>query len=224
MTLDNSLTPQTLLRHGALLFFAVLNFSMLCVSVIMGYKLISFMGFTLSAGIFAFPLSYVCEDIVAEVYGYRVSRLLIWVTFSCLLIFSLFITFLVKIQPASVWHNEQAYVLALGGTLRLALAIVFSVIIGDFINAILLTKWKVLLKGKSYWLRSLGSTTLGELSDTFIGFGIAFIGVLPFSAYLKIAALTFLVKLFWTVLFVFPASLIVVIMKKKLQLNVFDYE
>lgn len=220
---EEKLSRDMVAKYIALAVLFVINFSMLCVSVVMGYKLISFMGLTLSTGIFAFPLSYVCQDIITEIYGFRLARALIWVTFSVLLLFSLFITILVDLTPIVLWHHQQAYSVVLGHIFRLSFAIVVSLIIGDFLNAAALSKWKILLKGKRFWLRSFGSTAIGEAVDTVIGFGVAFTGFVSLEKFFLLVASTYSVKLIWSAVLILPSSITVSFLKKILKLDVYDY-
>ena len=206
-----------------LIFFSLMNLAMLCVSVIMGYKLIhfNFFNITLSSGIFTFPLSYICLDIMTEIFGFKTTRPIIYITYFSLFIFSLFIKTLISIHSNG---DFSAYTIALNGTFRLTIAVIFSVMFGDYLNSTLLSKWKITLKGRFYWLRSLSSTAIGEFCDTAIGFGIAFIGVLPFSEWSKLALYTFLVKIIWSIICVLPSSIIVLLLKDYLKLDVYDHD
>lgn len=206
-----------------LLLLSLLNISVLISSIIMGYKIISLFGLTLSSSIYAFPISYMCGDIIAEIYGYRVSRAVIYSTFFCLLLFACIIQFQLNLQPVEYWQHQSEYQSVLGGTLRLTLAIIGSLILGDLINAYVLTKWKVLLRGRAYWLRSLGSTAIGEAVDTFIGFLIAFIGTMSVIQFFEIALSTYMVKMLWNMIYTVPASIIVFVIKNWLHVDVYDY-
>ena len=122
-------------KYGILLFVGLLNFIALTSSVLSGYKIVPFFGLNVSASIYAFPISYACGDLIAEIYGYKLSRIYIWVTFISLILFSIFIKFLVSIEPVDTWHQQKVFAEAFSGIYRLTFVIIASLIIGDFINA-----------------------------------------------------------------------------------------
>ncbi|MDR2094760.1 MAG: queuosine precursor transporter [Treponema sp.] len=124
-------------------------------------------------GTLLFPLSYIFGDILTEVYGFRASRRVIWTGFGALALSSL-IFFLLRVLPGeTVWESyagSAAYDAILGGmsTGGIALASLLAYLVGEFANSMSLSRMKVLMKGKLLWVRTVGSTLLGELFDSFI--------------------------------------------------------
>jgi uncharacterized integral membrane protein (TIGR00697 family) len=124
-------------------------------------------------GTLLFPMSYVFGDILTEVYGFRASRRVIWTGFAALALSSV-VFFLLRMLPAeSSWENyagSAAYDAILGGmsTGGIALASLLGYWTGEFSNSVILSKVKVLMKGRLLWVRTIGSTLAGELLDSLI--------------------------------------------------------
>jgi uncharacterized integral membrane protein (TIGR00697 family) len=124
-------------------------------------------------GTLLFPLSYVFGDILTEVYGFRASRRVIWTGFAALALSSA-VFFLLNVLPADQeWESyagSAAYNAILGGmsTGGIALASLLGYLAGEFSNSVILSKIKVLMKGKLLWVRTIGSTLIGELADSVV--------------------------------------------------------
>jgi len=124
------------------------------------------------AGTLLFPISYIFGDVLTEVYGYKRSRRIIWLGFGAL-IFSALVFRLVQVLPGeAVWESsvgQQTYDLVLGSmsTGGIVLASLAGFFAGSFSNAIIMALMKLLTKGKHLWMRTIGSTIVGEAMDTF---------------------------------------------------------
>jgi uncharacterized integral membrane protein (TIGR00697 family) len=123
------------------------------------------------AGTILFPVSYIFGDVLTEVYGYRRSRRVIWTGFACLASSAL-VLWLVRIMPAEAgWQEavgQSAYVKVLGGmsTGGIVLASLVAYFCGAFANSFILARMKVLTQGRWLWMRTIGSTLVGEAVDT----------------------------------------------------------
>ena len=143
---------------------------------IIAVKVISLGPFILPAAIFVFPLSYIFGDVLTEVYGYRVARRVIWLGFACNLIL-VFFAWVGQILPsASFWEGQGAYESILGYTPRLLAASFLGYLAGEFVNSAILSRMKILTRGRWLWSRTIGSTIIGQGLDTSIFITVAFIG------------------------------------------------
>jgi len=152
------------------------------------------------AGTLLFPISYIFGDVLTEVYGYRRSRKVIWTGFACLIL-SAIIFWVVKLLPGEkTWQNyagDAAYLAILGGMSSggIALASLAGYWTGEFSNSITLAKMKVWTGGKFLWMRTIGSTIVGELVDTFVFIIIACaFGVFPWSLFWSLTITNYLFK------------------------------
>ncbi len=144
-------------------------------------KIIGAGSFVVPAAILVFPLSYVFGDILTEVYGYSVSRRLIWLGFGCNLLFVFFVWIGQVLPAADFWEGQAAYETILGYTPRLLAASFAGYLVGEFTNSYILARMKVLTKGRWLWTRTIGSTVVGQGLDTSLFIVIAFIGTTSFS-------------------------------------------
>jgi uncharacterized integral membrane protein (TIGR00697 family) len=152
------------------------------------------------AGTILFPVSYIFGDILTEVYGYRRSRRVIWTGFVCLAL-SAFFFWIVSILPGDPdWQGyagDAAYKAILGGmsTGGIVLASLAGYWTGEFTNSFTLAKMKILTNGRWLWMRTIGSTLVGELVDTivFVLVASAF-GVFPWSLFITLTFTNYLFK------------------------------
>lgn len=136
---------------------------------------------TFGAGVLFFPISYIFGDILTEVYGYARARRVIWTGFGALAFASLMAWIVVKLPPAPGWPNQAAYEVAFGNAWRVVGASLVAFSCGEFVNSYVLAKLKLITEGRWLWLRTIGSTVLGEAVDSALFYPLAFwgSGILP---------------------------------------------
>ena len=173
---------------------------LLCANLIGASKVSTLWGFTFGAGVLFFPISYIFGDVLTEVYGYRRSRRVIWTGFACLAASAL-VLWLVRIMPAeAVWQEsvgQAAYVKVLGGMSSggIVLASLLAYFCGEFANSFVLAKMKVLMRGRWLWMRTIGSTLVGEAVDTAAFVLIATLtGVFPWELFATLVLTNYLFK------------------------------
>jgi uncharacterized integral membrane protein (TIGR00697 family) len=133
-------------------------------------------GYSIGVGAFFFPISYVFGDVLTEVYGYARSRRVIWTGFAALIFAALMSWLIVALPPAPGWPHQAAYALVFGSTPRIVASSLTAFWVGDFVNAYVLAKMKLRTKGRFLWLRTIGSTIVGQSADTLIFYPLAFWG------------------------------------------------
>lgn len=152
--------------------------AVLLISNVASTKIVDLWFFTFDGGTLLFPLSYIFGDILTEVYGYGRSRKVIWLGFASALLMSLVFILVGKMPSARGWENQEAYEKILGLTPRIVLASLVAYFSGEFSNSFVLAKMKILTRGRHLWMRTIGSTLVGELVDTLLFVMIAFGGTL----------------------------------------------
>ena len=158
---------------------AVLFVTCLLTANTIATKLISVGGLILTAGVVIFPLSYVLGDVLTEVWGYAASRRVIWLGFACNALMVLAIWLGGAIPAAPFWKGQGAYDEILGQAPRVLGASFVGYLAGEFANAFVLAKLKVLTRGRWLWTRTLGSTVVGQALDTALFVVLAFAGTVP---------------------------------------------
>jgi len=202
---------------------ATLFVTCLITSNIIIAKQISIGGIVLPAAIIIFPLSYIIGDILTEVYGYRQARRVIWLGFLCNLVAVVAIWIAKILPPAPVFEAQNDYERILGSTPRFLLASFVAYLAGEFTNSVVLSKMKLMTKGRWLWSRTIGSTIIGQGVDTVVVLAIAFVGVLPFSVLGIMMFFHWLVKCVYEALATPLTYLVVGYLKRKEGIDVYDY-
>ena len=159
-------------------------FSMLfCVCLItanvLETKQMAFGPISITGGLIVFPVSYIINDCVCEVWGYRKTRLLIWLGFCMNVLLVMFGALCDAIPGASYWDNEAGFHAIFGLAPRIAAASFVAFVVGSFANAYVMSRMKVSSQGKNFSLRAIMSTIFGETADSLIFFPLALGGVVP---------------------------------------------
>ena len=163
------------------MLFSILFTVCLITANLLGAKQIALGPISLTGGILIFPISYIINDCVCEVWGYSKVRLLIWTGFLMDFFFVAVCGLCDIIPGAPYWDNDAGFHAIFGLAPRIAFASFMAFIIGSFINAYIMSKMKLKSKGKHFSVRAILSTILGEGADSLIFFPIAFLGVIPTS-------------------------------------------
>jgi uncharacterized integral membrane protein (TIGR00697 family) len=135
-----------------------------------------------TGGITVFPITYILSDIFSEVYGYRASRRISWISFSMNLFMVLAFEIAIKLPYPAWWENQVPFEAILGSSPRIFIASVGAFQIGNWLNDIIFQKLRGTYGEKRFWLRAISSSVIGEGVDSAIFFLIAFIGLMPLSA------------------------------------------
>ena len=159
------------------LIVACLFVTCLIVSNILAAKLAVIAGLVLPAAVILFPVSYILGDVLTEVYGYARTRQVIWTGFACNLLAVVFIA-LAGALPAAALDAQEAFQRILGQAPRILLASFLAYLAGEFVNAYVLARLKVATQGRMLWLRTIGSTLIGQALDSAIFMTVAFAGVM----------------------------------------------
>lgn len=157
----------------------------------------------LPVAVILFPVSYILGDILTEVYGYGQARRVIWTGFACNLLAVAAIHLGGRLPPAPFWTAgsyaepaaaQAAWDAILGFTPRLLVASFVAYLAGEFLNAYVLARLKIATAGRWLWLRTIGSTMVGQLADSALFITIAFAGILPDAALARVVLTQWLFK------------------------------
>ena len=177
---------------------------------------------TLPAAVILFPLTYIIGDVFTEVYGFRKARTIIWLGFGCSFFAVLIYLVTIALPHPGYWENQEAYAVVMGTTPRVAIASFAGYLFGEFSNSFVLSKLKVVTKGKNLWLRTILSTVVGEGLDSIIFITNSFWGTMENSVVLKMILFQYLFKVGYEVLFTPVTYAVVKAVKKKEGIDVFD--
>ncbi|HEU5281416.1 MAG TPA: queuosine precursor transporter [Gammaproteobacteria bacterium] len=219
-----------------MLFVSFLILSNLAAFKIVELKFSHFFGWSFSqplsinfpAALIFFPLTYFFDDTLTEVYGFKVSRLIIWGGLICSSIFTLLAWATVYLPASPVWdanthHGASAYELIFKGSSRIFLASILGYFFGEFLNSIILAKLKILTSGKHFFLRVIGSTAIGVGIDSIIFSNIAFFGIMPSSIIWSMVLTQYLFKLSYEIIMLPATYTITNFLKKIDQVDHYDF-
>ena len=188
----------------------------LLISNITAVKLFSVGSIVLPTSALLFPITYIVGDIIAEVYGYKKARFVIILGFICNAFMVLFFALAIALPSASTWANQEAFATILGTTPRMFIASLSAFLLGSLSNAYIMDVIKKLTKGKKLWMRTIGSTIVGEALDTVVFVLIAFTGSVPSSVILTMIACQFVWKVSYEIIAT-PLTYVAINKYKKLE-------
>ena len=161
------------------MLFSILFCVCLIAANILETKQISVLGISLTGGLIVFPISYIINDCVCEVWGFQKARLLIWTGFAMNFFFVTMGALCDWIPGAPYWNNDAGFHAIFGLAPRVAAASFVAFIVGSFANAYVMSKMKIRDKGRNFSLRAILSTVVGESFDSIFFFPLALGGVVP---------------------------------------------
>lgn len=161
------------------MIFSILFCVCLITANILETKQIQVLSVSLTGGLIVFPVSYIINDCVCEVWGYSKARMLIWLGFAMNFFFVMVGALCDAIPGAPYWDNEEGFHAIFGLAPRIAAASFIAFICGSFINAYVMSKMKIASNGKNFSLRAILSTVAGESIDSLIFFPLALSSVVP---------------------------------------------
>lgn len=187
-------------------------------------KIVTVLGLTLPAGIIVFPLAYIFGDTLTEVYGYAKARAVIWWGFFCLAGMVAIYWLAIVLPPADFWTGQQSFEEVFALVPRLAVSSFIAYLVGEFLNAAVLSRLKVRMKGRHFWFRALGSTLVGQGADSVVFNFTAFTGVFPLSTVAFIALSGWILKSLYEVV-ALPATYFIVARLKRIEsVDVYDVD
>lgn len=214
--------PQRSFRY--LDFITAAFVAVLLVSNVASTKIVAVGPFSFDGGTLLFPLAYIFGDILTEVYGYARSRRVIWIGFFWLLAAAVVFAIVDWLPPAADWPNQDAFNAILGQTPRIVAASLLAYFAGEFANSFVLAKMKVATEGRWLWMRTIGSTLVGEGIDTVVFVLVAFYGVLPNALLWAVLVSNYIFKVGVEVLFTPVTYRVVAFLKRAEHEDYYDVD
>ena len=194
----------------------------LIVSNIIEQKLIQIGPIEATSGLLIFPISYIINDLIAEVWGYRKVRLIIWngflMNFLAVIVFKLSIW----VPGSGNFSNQEAFASVLGNTQRIVIASFIAFLFGAFLNAFVMSKMKIMQRGRGFSIRAVVSTLLGEGADSIVFFTIAFSGIIPFRDLWMLVLTQTAMKTGYEIIALPITNMLVKWVKKREEVDVYD--
>ena len=194
----------------------------LIVANIIEQKLIRIGPIEATAGFLIFPVSYIVNDLIAEVWGYRKARLIIWYGFAMNFLAVIIFRLSIWVPGSENFTHGDAFDLVLGNTLRITLASFAAFLVGSFLNAYVMSKMKILQRGRGFSIRAVVSTIIGEGADSIVFFTLAFYAIIPTKDMLVLVATQTAMKTAYEII-ILPLTNVIVKRVKKIEgVDVYD--
>lgn len=191
---------------------------------ILEVKIVDLGFMTATGGLIVFPMSYIINDCIVEVYGFRLARLTIWLGFFMNLLSVILIHVAIALPADVSWQGQDAFVATFGSSARILMASFVAMICGSMVNAYVMSKMKLGQQGRNFSFRAVASTLFGETVDSLVFFPIAFYGVLPNTTLIALICTQAGMKTAYEIV-VLPLTVRVVrYLKRKEELDVYDYK
>ncbi|TRX43813.1 queuosine precursor transporter [Bacteroides sp. HF-5092] len=179
-------------------------------------KVIQIGSLTVTAGLLVFPISYIINDCIAEVWGFKKARLIIWSGFAMNFFVVALGLIAVAIPAAPFWEGEEHFDFVFGMAPRIVAASLMAFLVGSFLNAYVMSRMKVASQGRNFSARAIWSTVVGETADSLIFFPIAFGGVIAWKELLIMMGIQIVLKSLYEVI-ILPVTIRVVKAIKKID-------
>ena len=179
-------------------------------------KVIQVFGITVTAGLLVFPISYIINDCIAEVWGFRKARLIIWSGFAMNFFVVMLGLIAVSLPAAPFWEGEAHFNFVFGMAPRIVVASLTAFLVGSFLNAYVMSRMKVASGGRHFSARAIWSTIVGETADSLIFFPVAFGGIIAWRELLIMMCIQIVLKSLYEVL-ILPVTIRVVAAIKRID-------
>ena len=179
-------------------------------------KVIEVCGLSLTCGLLVFPISYIINDCIAEVWGFEKARIIIWSGFAMNFFVVALGLIAVQLPAAPFWEGEAHFNFVFGMAPRIVVGSLLAFLVGSFLNAYVMSKMKLRNQGRYFSLRAIVSTLVGETADSLIFFPIAFWGLIGVKELAGMMAAQIVLKSLYEVL-VLPLTIRVVKAVKRME-------
>ena len=185
-------------------------------------KIVQIGSYSMTAGFIVFPVSYIINDCIAEVWGFRKARLIIWMGF----LMNFFVVALggiaVALPAAPFWEGDEAFRFVFGLAPRIAVASLTAFLVGSFLNAWVMSRMKLRDKNRRFAWRAILSTLVGEGADSLIFFPMAFAGLMPLHELGKLMLLQVTAKTLYEVIALPLTTRVVRYVKRREGIDTYD--
>ena len=204
----------------SMLYLCIMLFNAILTNRSVGTNSLFVLGGTITS-----PIVFLIDNIIAEIYGFKITRSIIFFSLIVQTIFVVLCQLIIQ-SPAPIFFHENNFYSKLLGTdlIRIHLSNCFAYVFAILINTKILTQWKVLLKGKKFWLRSIGSNTIAEALYSFIAIILMELQAIPLTQIFKLLAISYLIKLSYSIILAYPLQIIINIIRNTTGIDVYDFD
>ncbi len=210
------------IRESILMITVALYIAIDLTCDVTAHRYVSFFSMTLIGSSLIYPLTYCINDAVAELFGYKHARTMIWLGIMADFIFSFLIIGINKLPSPEFWTLKQSFIDVLDPMLRLNIGGFFGIIAGRFVGIYVISKTKILYQGRFYLIRSMIATAVGICAHSIVLDVITFYGVVPSKNFYSIMLTNYLSNFSSAVLLFWIPAIIVTVIKSRYKIDTFD--
>ena len=182
-------------------YLAITFITCILISNVVASRTFEFFGFQLPSSTILFPISFIVGDVLTELYGFKNSLKVFLLGFICNIFMVIIFTIINILQSPDTLKTAEAFKIVLSYTPRVLVGSLTGFLLGNVINSALMVLLKNLTKQRFLWARTILSTIVGEIIDTFCFIFIAFVGILPLKTMLLSIFITSFVKIIYEIIF-----------------------
>lgn len=211
-------------HYKALIFLSMLYVAVTLAAVTMVNKVVALgFGGYVQGGALLTPLWYALGDIITEVYGYKISRQMLWASFGTHFVFAVLTFTVIHLDSPAFWAGNESYFFVFGNILRIYFSGFLAALISGFANIYVISKLKILMLGRFFWLRSIGASTFSEALYTALIIPMISFGHLSLRQILVIIGSSYALKIIYAVILAAPNTLIAKYLKKLEGVDIYDH-
>ncbi|MBA2649222.1 MAG: queuosine precursor transporter [Legionella sp.] len=212
------------LQYYVLIIFCMIYMSIMLCNAILTNRFIGNDALFVLGGTFTSPFIFILDDIIAEIYGYKITGSIILIGFLAQSLFVLICQLVTSAAHPTFFTEAATYSSVLGlSLLRINISGFIAYITANLVNSYILSRWKILLKGRHFWLRSLGSSTFSEALYSLIAIFMMELNSIPLKDIFKVVAISFSIKAIYSIIFAGPANILVNYLKNITGIDVYDF-
>ena len=211
-------------EYKFLTFLAMMFLCILIITEMTVFLTINFYQYKIPIPALIIPFLYSMADLIAEVYGYREVKKIIWNGLLVQLLFGVFFAFITKVRFIDFSENIILYKSIFDNILKINLVGYLSLIPGMFLNAIIISKLKLNMMGKKYWFRTVISSCISGFIATFIACNFLFFGSISYTKIIELSAIILLYKITFAILVSPVLSYVTKKVKQVEDIDKYDYK
>lgn len=206
-----------------LTLFSMCYLSIMFANAILTNRYVGYDSYFILGGTLTSPLIFMLDNIIAEIYGYKITRNLILFGYIMLSLFVLICQVIISMPFPSFFKYNSIYSHLLGSSLlRIDISGFTAYLIANLLNAYIIVRWKAIVKGRYFWLRSLGSSTFAAAIYSVIAIISMEINLIPLGSVIKIIMISFTIKVICICFMAYPSWLLVYFLKKIIGIDTYD--
>ncbi len=190
--------------------------ALMLITNVLNLKFINVFGFSVIASQLSYVLSLIIADVMAEVYGYRRVRRLLYVGLGCLILYAVFLQAAVQLPPAPGYTSNTAFRVIFSATPRIVGASIAAYFVTELTNSYLMSRLKIKLHARHFYWRAATAVAIAQIVNGATFFTLAYGGILPLMTILSAGVFS------WTVVMI--CEFLILPVTKQLATAVKRYE